>query len=159
MLFDVFFTILNMPLNVFGNSNWNDNGNESDTSLFVQNPYLRTNYIKANIEEDIGLKNQNRIKNLSDPFSIQETCSKNYVDDKFNDPSILKNTVHIDLNDRNITNARLTQVNQLPQINSHLTAKLYVDNSINETSIVRNNQDNDFNNHNLTNKNSITLNT
>ena len=62
------------------------------------------------------------------------------------------------MNDRNITNARFIQVNQLPQIDSHLTAKLYVDNSIDEISLVRNNQDNDFNNNNLTNINSITLN-
>ena len=77
----------------------------------------------------------------------------------FNDPSIVKNDAHIDLNDRNITNARFIQVNQLPQINSHLTAKLYLDNRIDEPSLVRNNQDNDFNNNNLTNINSITLNT
>ena len=62
------------------------------------------------------------------------------------------------MNDKNITNARFIQVNQLPQIDSHLTAKLYVDNSIDESSLVRNNRDNDFGNYNLTNINSITLN-
>ena len=62
------------------------------------------------------------------------------------------------MNDRNITNARFFQVNQLPQIDSHLTAKLYVDNAIDESSLVRNNQDNDFNICKLTNINSITLN-
>ena len=77
----------------------------------------------------------------------------------FNDPSIIKNNAHIDLNDRNTTNASFIQVNQLLQINSHLTAKLYVDKSIDEASLVRNNQDNDFNKDNLTNINSITLNT
>ena len=51
-----------------------------------------------------------------------------------------KYTAHIDLKDRNITNARFIEVNQLPQIESHLTATLYVDNSINEPSLVRNNQ-------------------
>ena len=61
------------------------------------------------------------------------------------------------MNDRNITNCRFLSVNQLPQIDSHLTAKLYVDNSIDEPSLVRNNQDNDFGNYNLTNINSITL--
>ena len=71
----------------------------------------------------------------------------------------MKNTEHIDLNDRNITNARFIQVNQLPQMDSHLTAKLYVHNAIDELSLVRNNQDNDFNNNNLTNIKSITLNT
>ena len=62
------------------------------------------------------------------------------------------------MNDRNITNARFIQVNQLPQIDSHLTAKLYVDTEIDQSSLVRNNQDNDFGNYNLTNINSITLN-
>ena len=147
-----------MPINVFGNSS-NNSDNKIDTSLFVQKPYLRTNYIEANIEEDIDLKNQFRIKNLPDPISIREACSKNYVDNLFNDPSIIKNIEHIDLNDRNITNARFIQVNQCPQIDSHLTPKLYVDTEIDQSSLVRNNQDNDFSNNNLTNINSITLNT
>ena len=146
-----------MPINVFGNSS-NISEQKIDTSLFVQKPYLRTNYIESNIEEDIDLKNQYRIKYLPDPISIREAASKNYVDNLFNDPSIIKNNAHIDLNDRNITNARFIQVNQLPQIDSHLTAKLYVANSIDEPSLVRNNQDNDFGNYNLTNINSITLN-
>ena len=45
------------------------------------------------------------------------------------------------MNDRNITNARFIQVNQLPQIVSHLTIKLHVDNAIsdgvNEQSLLR----------------------
>ena len=36
------------------------------------------------------------------------------------------------MNDKNITKARFIQVNQLPQIDSHLTAKLYVDNAISD---------------------------
>ena len=129
-----------MPINVFGNSS-NNSDNKIDTSLFVKKLYLRTNYIEANIEEDIDLKNQYRIKNLPDPNSNREACSENYVDKLINDPSIIKNTEHIDLNDRNFTNARFIQVNQLPQIDSHLTAKLYVDNAIsdgvNESSFLR----------------------
>ena len=146
-----------MPINVFGNSS-NSSDHKNDTSLFVQKPYLRTNYIESKIEEDNDLKNQYRIKNLPDPISIREAVSKNYVDNLFNDPSIVKNTAHFDLNDRNITNARFIQVNQWPQIDSHLTPKLYVDNIIDESSLVRTNQDNDFDNYNLSNINSITLN-
>ena len=120
-----------MPINVFGNSS-NNSDNKIDTSLFVQKPYLRTNYIESNIEEDIDLKNQFRNKNLPDPVSNREACSKNYVDNLINDPSIIKNTEHIDLNDRIITNASFIQVNQLPQIDSHLTAKPYLDNAISD---------------------------
>ena len=78
-----------MPSNVFGNSS-NNNDNRIDTSLFVQKPYLRTNYIESHIEEDIDLENQYRIKNLPDPISIREPAPKHYVDNLINDPSIVK---------------------------------------------------------------------
>ena len=130
-----------MFINVFSNSSSSYDNNKIDTILFVQKPYLRTNYIESNIEEDINLKNQYRIKNIPDPISITEVCSKKYVDNLFNDPSLIKNSSHIDLNDRNITNCRFLSVNQLPQIDSHLTAKFYVDNaisdSIDESSLLR----------------------
>ena len=143
-----------MPINVSGNSSKNSD-NEIDTSLFVQKLHLKSIYIQANTEEDIDLKNQYRIKNLPDPISIREAAATHIL---FNDPSVLKDTAHIDLNDRNITNARFFQVNQLPQIDSHLTAKLYVDNSIDETSLIRNDKDNDFGNYNVTYTNRTTLN-
>ena len=47
-----------MPINVIGNSS-HDNNNKIDASSFVQKTYLRSNYIEANIEEDIDFKNQN----------------------------------------------------------------------------------------------------
>ena len=130
-----------MPINEFGNSSSSYDNNKIDTSLFVQKPYLRTNYIESNIEENINMKNQFKIKNLPYPEENSDAVCKSYVDSLFNDSSLLKNTEHIDLNDRNITNARFIQVNQLPQIDSHLTAKLYVDNAIsdgvNESSLSR----------------------
>ena len=82
-----------MPINVFGNSS-NNAGNKIDTSLFVQKPYLRTNYIESNIEEDIDLKNQYTIKYSPDPTNTQNACSKNYVDHLFNDAGVLKNCTH-----------------------------------------------------------------
>ena len=129
-----------MPINVFGNiSNNSENG--IDTSLFVQNPYLRSNYIEANIEEDIDLRNQYRIKSLPDHISIREAASKNYVDKNFNDPSIMKNTTHVDFNDKNLDNVRSIKVNSTPTLKEHLTPKYYVDNalfySVDESSLVR----------------------
>ena len=70
----------------------------------------------------------------------------------------MKNNAHIDLKDRNITNARFIQVDLWPQIDSHLTPKLYADNAIDESSFVRINQDNDFNNYNSINISSFTSN-
>ena len=107
----------------------------------------------------MSLKNQFRIKKLPDPNSIREAASQSYVDNKLNVSSIIKNSENLDLNDRNITNARVIQVNQMPQIDSYLTAKLYVENVVDEVSLVTNIQNNDFNNNNPTNIISITLNT
>ena len=82
------FINLNMPIKVFGNSSSSyDNGNKIDTSQFVQKPYLRSNYIGSNIEEDIDIKSQYRIENLPDPINNKEAASINYVDEKFNDPT------------------------------------------------------------------------
>ena len=117
--------ILNTPFNVVGNSS-NISENKIDTSLLVQKPYLRTRYIEANIEEDISLKNQNRIKNLPDPLSIREAVSKNFVDDKFNDPSITKKTAHVEFDGINLNNFPFIKVNSIPNLEEHLAAKLYV---------------------------------
>ena len=136
-----------MPIHVFGNSS-NNSEHKIDTSLFVQNPYLRTNYIESNTEEDIDLKNQFRIKNLPDPFSIREATSKNYVNNIFKSD--------IDFNDVKLENIKFVKVNYQPAVNEHLTPKVNVDTAIDEISLVRNNPDNDFNNNNLTNINSIT---
>ena len=104
-----------MPINVFGNSS-NNSANKLDTSLFVQKLCVRTNYIKVNIEEDLDLKNQYRIKNSPDPISIREAAAKNYVDYKFNDAGILKNSAHVDFNDKNLNNVRFIKISSFPAI-------------------------------------------
>ena len=71
-----------MPITLFRNSNSNNSDNNFDTSQFVQKPDRGTNYIEANIEEDIDLKGQYRIRNLPDPIFIRKATSKNYVDKK-----------------------------------------------------------------------------
>ena len=155
-----------MPINVFGNSSNNNNDNKIDTSLFVQKPYLRSNYIEANIEEDIDLKNQYKIKNLIDPLNLHDACNKNYVD------NIFKND--IDFNDNKLTNINSITLNQQAENDNHVITKAYVDqfhqenersrrdlgiDFYNESSdLVKNNQDNNFNDKNLSNINSITIN-
>ena len=118
-----------MPVNVFGNSS-NNSENKIDSTVFVQKPFLRTTYLESN-REDIDLKNQYKIENLPDPISIPEAASKKYVDNKFNDPRILKNTAHVDFNDKNLDNVRFVKVNCFP-IPEHLTAKIFVDLAISE---------------------------
>ena len=73
-----------MSVNVFGNSSNNTN-NKIDTSLFVQKPYLKTNYIEANIKEAIDLRNQYRILNIPIPINDNDIVSKIYIDNKIVD--------------------------------------------------------------------------
>ena len=89
---------------------------------------------------------------------IIELPTKLYVINKFNDPSVIRNSEHIDLNDKNNTIARFIQVNQLPQIDSHLTAKLYVDKKFIDPSIIENTDHVDFNDKNLDNVQFIKVN-
>ena len=93
---------------------------------------MRTIYIEANIEKDTYLKNQKRIKVLPDPIFIGEAASKNYVDKKFNDPSILKNTAPVDFNARNLNNVHPLKVNTIPALEEQLTPKIYVDKNISD---------------------------
>ena len=139
-----------MPINVFGNSNSDDNIDKIDTSLFVQKPYLRSIYIEANIEEDIDLKYQYRIENLPDLFSIREACNKNYVDNIFRND--------IDFKEVKLEIIIFVSVNYQPAVSEHLTPEIYVDIKIDEPTLVRNNQDIDFGIYNLININSSTLN-
>ena len=77
------------------------------------------------------MKNQFKFEKLSFPQKNSDAVCKSYVDNFFNDSSIIKNTTHVDLKDKNIiTNARFIKVNHLPQFDSHVTFKLYVDNAI-----------------------------
>ena len=126
-----------MPINVFGSSSL-DNNNKIDTSLFVQKPYLRTTYLESNIEEDIDLKNQYRIRNMPDHMSIREAASKTYVDNNFQNDIVF--------NDVKLENIKFVKVNYQPAVNEHLTPKVYVDTAIDGPSLVRNNQANNFNN-------------
>ena len=163
-----------MPINVFGNSSNNSDNNKIDTSLFVQKPYLRTNYIESNIEEDIYLKNQYRIKNLPDPISIGEATSKNYVDNSINDVSLVRNNKDNDFGNYNLTNINSITLNTQAVNDNEVTTKAYVDqfhqenersrrdlgiDFYNESSdLVKNNRDNDFNDNKLINLDSIQVN-
>ena len=140
-------------------------GDQLTSKLYVDNT-IRNNVVESTLLKldpigKLNLNEQDSIilnSTLTSPKTIKEVPSKNYVEKKFDDPSVIKNTAHIDLNDIKITNARFIQVNQWPQIDSHLPPKLYVGNALDELSLARNNEDNNFNNLNLTKMNRITLN-
>ena len=122
---------------------------------------MGTIYKESHIEEDIELKTQYKIKNLTDSVSIREAASENNVDNKLNDFSIIKTQHELTSMIEKIDNFRFAKVNSMLAVGENLTSKCKVDQNIStsESTLVTNIQDNDFNSHNLTKINSITLNT
>ena len=67
---------------------------------------------------------------LTLPKTKSDLPTKSYVDNEIKDPSIIKNTAHVDFNVKNHDNVRFVKVNSLPAVGEHLTAEYYVDNAI-----------------------------
>ena len=112
---------------------------------------------------------------LTSPKTIIELPTKNYIVNKFFDPSIIKNTDHADFNNKYLDNVRMITVNELPEWPNDLTSKFYVDRDLSELlsyvnelheinrnkrdlSSVFNDQDNEFDNNKLTVLDSVTVN-
>ena len=123
--------------------------------MFVQKPYLRTNYIESNIEEHIDLKSQYRTKNLPDPISIREAASKIYVNHALtlgvNESLLL--SLHPDaiskLDERGYRLLDSTVTS--PRTTLEIPTKNFVDNKFNDYSINRKTAYVDFNDKNLDN--------
>ena len=49
---------------------------------------------------------------------------------KFKDPSTIKNTAHVDFNDKNLDNIRFVKNNSMPAVREHLRPNFYVDQTI-----------------------------
>ena len=112
---------------------------------------------------------------LTSPKTIIELPTKNYVDSKFNDPSIMKNTDHVDFDDKYLDNIRWIRVNELPVAPNDVVPKLYVNNALSDVlqyvnglhessrnrrdlSSVFNDQGNDFDDNKVSNLDSNTVN-
>ena len=59
---------------------------------------------------------------------MKEIPTKFYVDNKYKNPSITKNTAHVNFLDKNLDNVSFVKLNSMPAVREHLTAKYYVDN-------------------------------
>ena len=112
-----------MPINVFGSTS-ESTKNTIDTSSFVRKTYLRTVYNASIIEGNKNVKNCVKITNLAEPISIIEAASKFYVDNKFKDPSITKNSAPVDLTDKKLKNVRFVKVESMPVVGEHLTKNI-----------------------------------
>ena len=90
------------------------------TTIFVQKTNIRTKFTRRNIEEDINMRIEIEIKNLLHPDDFLDGASLSFVDDKFNEPSIMQNTAHVDFNGKHLDTARFVKVNNLPAVRSVL---------------------------------------
>ena len=67
-----------MPINVFGSTSQKVE-NIIHTSSLVRKPHLRTNFTESNIEEDIDIKKQFKIKTLLSAIDPHQATPKSYV--------------------------------------------------------------------------------
>ena len=81
---------------------------------------------------------------------MEKQLQKNNVK-LFNDRSILKNTSHVNFNDKSFDNVRFVKVNSLSDVNQYLTLNQYVDDAIDEFTLVRTCRHSDFKNKELSN--------
>ena len=131
-----------MPISVFGSSNDNIS-NKIDTSSIVQKPYLRTNYIEADIEEDIDMKNQFYIKNLPSPINLDEAISKRYGDTNYlkitdyDNDSIVRNNTHTNFKNNTLIGLNSIYLNQDPEFDLQVSTKQYTDKLFDDESIVK----------------------
>ena len=93
---------------------------------------MRSNYIEANIEEDIDSNNQFRIINLPDPISIREAASKNNVDNSINEVSLVRNNRDNDFGNYNLTNENSITLNTQAIDDNQVITKAYVDQLLQE---------------------------
>ena len=137
----------------------------SSNNTGVSKGYVRANYIESNIEENIDLKNQFKIKNLPNPINLQDPATNYYVDNKTNNivneidnNTIVRNNKNTNFNNITFTILESIYVNRDPNFPLEVSTKQYTDDSIDENTIVRNNKNNNMNNNEFSNIKSIFLN-
>ena len=82
------------------------------------------------LDEKLNLVEQHSIfliSTLTLPKTMIELPTKSCVDNKFNDPSIIKNTAYVNFTDKNLDNVRFVKINSLPAVREHLTPKFFVE--------------------------------
>ena len=116
---------------------WPEYGDQVTSKLyvdnFVRNSVDESTLLRLDPDEKLNLDEQDSIFLNSTLSSLKtdtvlsktkiELPTKNYVDEKIDDPSIIKKTTHVDFNDKNLDNVRFIKVNSFPAIPEHLTAK------------------------------------
>ena len=69
-------------------------------------------------------------KNLSTLIDDHQATPNLYLDDKSNNPSIIKNTGHVNFKNHSFHNFRFVKVTSYPAVDQHVTAKHFGDETI-----------------------------
>ena len=83
----------------------------------IRNSVDESSFLRLDPDEKRKLVEKDSIvlnSTLTLPKTENELPTKNYVNKKFNDPSIVKNTTHVDFNDKNVDNVSFVEVNSMP---------------------------------------------
>ena len=109
-------------------NHWPEYGDQLPSKLYVDKTITNTvdesPLLRLDPDEKFNLDEQDSIllnSTLTSPETIIKLPSEVYVDNKFNDPSIIKDAAHVDFNDKNFDNVRFTEVNSMPAVGEHLT--------------------------------------
>lgn len=118
----------------------------SNSTTGITRSYVRANYIESNMEEDIDMKQQYKMKNLPTPTNEFDAVNKQYVDQKsydyvpiseYDNTTIVRTNKNNNFNGNTIQGCESIYVNRDPQYDLELTTKQYVDTSIHQNSLLR----------------------
>ena len=99
----------------------------------MKKSFLKTNYIEANLEEDIDMKNQFYIKNLPSAVNLDDAISKRFGDINYlkisiyDSNSIVRNDRNMNFNSTTFTGLNSIYVNRDPIYDTELATKQYTE--------------------------------
>ena len=96
----------------------------------ISNAIDELSLLRIDPDEKLELDSLTLNSSLTSLKTTIELPTKNYVDSKFNDPSIIKNTDDVDFKNKYLNNVRWIRVTELPESPYDLVPKYHLDEAI-----------------------------
>ena len=96
----------------------------------ISNGVAESSLLRLDPDEKLKLDEQDYIllnSTLTSAKTMIKLPTKNYVDIRLNDPSLIRNNAHVDFNDKNLDIVRFVKVNSMPAVREHLPPKYSID--------------------------------